>query len=641
MNVQEATAKALLVDRPALAAAQAAGDVLGANAVLMDAYNTDVRPLLADLRAGMGLDPDPMAAYAPLGLRASGSSAERVGGAAGGLGRMSIEPSRPDEPPVAALLDRSNRLGADPRNTNYAGGNTSAKGIGDRPGDRHAGRAAVGQGLRRRPRHADRGRPRRPAARPAARARRRLPGRRARGRDGRRVRLLPARPRRRGAVDRHGDARPRRRRPRRPPPPRLRDRVRDRRRRRGADPRAASATASRGSPGAGRASSSASTSPRSGATHPRGDRRDPRRPRDHGLGRDLRGVRGELARDHPDRRAVHRGARPARAVRAVDRRATSRCPTAERRDARGRAPAARPRPRLDGPAAGRPLHRQRRRPRLPRREAEHPRLAALGTSCPDHFLRTKVRPMVLDLPPTAPTRGRPSPGCASSTRRTATTTPPTTSATRRRTARAMRGADPAIVLVPGVGMFSLRREQADGAGRRRVLRQRDQRHARRRGAVDLRADRGVGEVPDRVLGARGGQARSGCPKPKPLADAGRVRDRRRVRDRQGDRPSGSRPRAPASSSPTSTPTSAEAVAARDRRHGRRDQRAPPTSPTRRRSPPRSATRSSRSAASTSSSTTPACRSRSRCSRRRSTTGTSSTTSWPAARSSSRARRRGS
>jgi rhamnulose-1-phosphate aldolase/alcohol dehydrogenase len=34
--------------------------------------------------------------------------------------------------------------------------------------------------------------------------------------------------------------------------------------------------------------------------------------------------------------------------------------------------------------------------------AEHPRLAALGTSCPDHFLRTKVRPLVLDLPPSAP-----------------------------------------------------------------------------------------------------------------------------------------------------------------------------------------------------------------------------------------------
>ena len=63
MNVQEATAKALLVDRDALRAAQRAGDVLGANAVLMDAYNTDVRPLLAQLRADAGLDPDPIAAY--------------------------------------------------------------------------------------------------------------------------------------------------------------------------------------------------------------------------------------------------------------------------------------------------------------------------------------------------------------------------------------------------------------------------------------------------------------------------------------------------------------------------------------------------------------------------------------------------
>ena len=63
MNVQEATAKALLIDAGALAAAQQAGDVLGANAVLMDAYNTDVRPLLAGLRQDLGLDPDPVAAY--------------------------------------------------------------------------------------------------------------------------------------------------------------------------------------------------------------------------------------------------------------------------------------------------------------------------------------------------------------------------------------------------------------------------------------------------------------------------------------------------------------------------------------------------------------------------------------------------
>ncbi len=63
MNVQEATAKALLVDAEALAAAQREGNVLAANAVLMDAYNTDVRPLLAEVRTDAGLDPDPVAAY--------------------------------------------------------------------------------------------------------------------------------------------------------------------------------------------------------------------------------------------------------------------------------------------------------------------------------------------------------------------------------------------------------------------------------------------------------------------------------------------------------------------------------------------------------------------------------------------------
>jgi L-rhamnose isomerase/sugar isomerase len=79
LNVQEATAKALLVDRAALAGAQQAGDVLGANAALMDAYNTDVRPLLADLRAGMGLDPDPVAAYHRSGYQEQ-IVASRVGG---------------------------------------------------------------------------------------------------------------------------------------------------------------------------------------------------------------------------------------------------------------------------------------------------------------------------------------------------------------------------------------------------------------------------------------------------------------------------------------------------------------------------------------------------------------------------------
>ena len=85
MNVQEATAKALLVDTDALAAAQQAGDVLGANAVLMDAYATDVRPLLAELRTDLGLDPDPMAAYARSGYLEK-ITAERVGGAQAGWG---------------------------------------------------------------------------------------------------------------------------------------------------------------------------------------------------------------------------------------------------------------------------------------------------------------------------------------------------------------------------------------------------------------------------------------------------------------------------------------------------------------------------------------------------------------------------
>jgi L-rhamnose isomerase / sugar isomerase len=85
MNAQEATAKALLVDAGALRAAQQAGDVLGANAVLMDAYDTDVRPLLAELRADLGLDPDPLGAYARSG-HAERIVAERVGGTQVGWG---------------------------------------------------------------------------------------------------------------------------------------------------------------------------------------------------------------------------------------------------------------------------------------------------------------------------------------------------------------------------------------------------------------------------------------------------------------------------------------------------------------------------------------------------------------------------
>jgi L-rhamnose isomerase / sugar isomerase len=85
LNVQEMTARALLVDAAALADAQRAGDVLGANGVLMDAFYTDVRADLADWRASRGLPADPMRAYAASGYHDQ-IVAERVGGTQAGWG---------------------------------------------------------------------------------------------------------------------------------------------------------------------------------------------------------------------------------------------------------------------------------------------------------------------------------------------------------------------------------------------------------------------------------------------------------------------------------------------------------------------------------------------------------------------------
>ena len=85
MNVQEAVAKAVSVDQSALKSAQVAGDVLAAHEVLMDAYNTDVRPLLREWRADNGIDPEPMKAYAASGY-AKKIATERVGGNQAGWG---------------------------------------------------------------------------------------------------------------------------------------------------------------------------------------------------------------------------------------------------------------------------------------------------------------------------------------------------------------------------------------------------------------------------------------------------------------------------------------------------------------------------------------------------------------------------
>ncbi|MVA77081.1 L-rhamnose isomerase [Auraticoccus sp. F435] len=85
LNVQEATAKALLVDTAALARAQEDGDVLAANGILMDAFWTDVRADLAAWRETRGLPADPMAAYAASGYQQQIES-ERVGGQQAGWG---------------------------------------------------------------------------------------------------------------------------------------------------------------------------------------------------------------------------------------------------------------------------------------------------------------------------------------------------------------------------------------------------------------------------------------------------------------------------------------------------------------------------------------------------------------------------
>ena len=85
LNVQEMTARALLLDREALDAAQREGDVLAANGIFMDAFSTDVRPALAEWRESRGLPVDPMKAYAASDYQAR-IEADRVGGSQAGWG---------------------------------------------------------------------------------------------------------------------------------------------------------------------------------------------------------------------------------------------------------------------------------------------------------------------------------------------------------------------------------------------------------------------------------------------------------------------------------------------------------------------------------------------------------------------------
>ena len=186
---------------------------------------------------------------------------------------------------------------------------------------------------------------------------------------------------------------------------------------------------------------------------PAGDRRHPRWARHHRVGRDQRRGRGQLAGDHRPRRGLHRGERRRRAVRRdrARQRAAARGTSAAPRRPRSPRPSARSG--LDRPAqVGHFTDTDVVLDFLARREARaagrarhlvpRPLPAHQGQAAGARPARRRVD------------RRRRRPAGASCTSSTARTTPPTTSGTPPRTRPPMRGADPAIVLVPGVGMFS-------------------------------------------------------------------------------------------------------------------------------------------------------------------------------------------
>ena len=375
---------------------------------------------------------------------------------------------------VAELIGRSNRLGSDRRNTNYAGGNTSAKGTATDPvtGEPVELLWVKGSG-------GDLG-----TLTPAGLAVLRLdrlraltgvyPGVRARGRDGGRVRLLPAWPGRGGGVrasrawgggvrasraragarpvHRHGHARAGGRAARGPSAPGLGDRVRHRGRRRGADRGVLRRPGRLGALAPPRVPARPGHR-RTAPGQPRHDRRRTRRPRDHRVGRDQR---------RSARRTRWRSSTGAQ--RYLDEHGAGEpfgseitgfgpLPAPAAPGPRRGAGAAAARPGQHRPAAGRATT-----PATPRCWISWPGASTRGwrrsappartTSCAPRSRRwcwTCRRPRRWPRWPT---------GSASCTPPTGRPTGGTTSGTPRADSPPMRGADPAIVLVPGVGMFS-------------------------------------------------------------------------------------------------------------------------------------------------------------------------------------------
>ena len=298
------------------------------------------------------------------------------------------------------LLYRSNLLGADKRITNYGGGNTSAKVTETRPADRRAGRGALGQGLGRRRRH-DQARRLRHALHGQARgAEGPLPRRRARGRDGGLPAPLHLRPQPARRLDRHAAARLRAARACRP-----HARRRDHRHRRlegleGADRARSSATRSAGCRGSARATSSASGSS-SSAARTRTRRAWCSRATASSPGATTRRSCYETTIDVINR-AID-WLESATAGKPAFGGAAARAPSPPPSGARIAAalmPAIRGMVSKDVRMVG---HFDDQDAVLEFvNAADMPPLAALGTSCPDHFLRTKIRPLVVDFDPAAP-----------------------------------------------------------------------------------------------------------------------------------------------------------------------------------------------------------------------------------------------
>ena len=187
-------------------------------------------------------------------------------------------------------------------------------------------------------------------------------------------------------------------------------------------------------------------------------------------------------------------------------------------------------------------------------------LAALGTSCPDHFLRTKIRPLVLPFDPAADNLDA---VVASLDERLAAYRADY-AAYYARCKRAEFAGDARPerrdLSRPRRRHAVVRQGQGDRAHRGRILRQRDQRHARRLEREPVCRPRRAGGVRHRILAARGGEAPAHA-EAQGARRARRADHRRRRRHRAGDRGAALAARAPAWCSPTSTRQSLdEAVA---------------------------------------------------------------------------------